>query len=675
MPSYSVNLNAVVAQAATAVTRLQVVCSYGGSDSQVCVGTAANLALAGGKLRGVALENAAAGFPIQIIDYGSVNATLTGSGIYVNYDASGNLARSSTPGTNTVGTYENGVIHVNLDFPSTGGNATSVGGVPVSSAVATRSYVLAGDGSTARFRAGVLNVLDFLPTGTDPSTVTDWITYLDAMVLAATHGQTLYLPKVAGAATPYPISRTWRIFTDTEHGGWRHLSVVMENARGLGTVDNCITAQFSDITGTTASIDFVGSGTGAFRMMRLTGCTGATKALESELIGCQVHVWGSATAANTCQGALCKIESDGVIWINAPSTSTATDAGAQVHWRIQRCAVEWGVYAGAVHNMALVVGSGQDLWTMWHDTQPNGGSSAVSASRWVQNMHISNNGGTGKFHEGIAFAKTIVPLPTNANYSTGVYSGVTVPQPYLPSSNSEASYDLVVVEFGPRAAAIAGYSGNGQSEQHHFTRLSANFVQCIWDTVHTFNSSSAYNQAHANFTDVRVGTVYDTIFDTANAARPINVDLVTGESGAGCRILRYKGSAILPSRLSRVYMSYYGTGTLKEHPTGELMTLTNKGPIQCTDVYAYLLNDSATWTVYCNANTNYVLENFGVCGTTLRAGRPAQKNAGRFGPIFYSDGDKFRLIANGVDQTVAITQAAVTAACTAKFGSYTSNRE
>lgn len=117
MPSYSVNLNAVVAQAATAVTRLQVVCSYGGSESQVCVANTSNLAAAGGKLRGVALENAAAGFPIQIIDFGSVdNPGMVGSGAYVAYDVNGNLVRQAQLTAQVVGTYENGVIHVNLGY-------------------------------------------------------------------------------------------------------------------------------------------------------------------------------------------------------------------------------------------------------------------------------------------------------------------------------------------------------------------------------------------------------------------------------------------------------------------------------------------------------------------------------------------------------------------------------
>ena len=117
MPSYSVNLNAVVAQAATAVTRLQAVCAYGGSDTQVCVASAANLAAAGGQLRGVALESAAAGFPIQIIDFGSVNNPgMAGSGAYVAYDGSGNLVRQAALTAQVVGLYENGVIHVNLGY-------------------------------------------------------------------------------------------------------------------------------------------------------------------------------------------------------------------------------------------------------------------------------------------------------------------------------------------------------------------------------------------------------------------------------------------------------------------------------------------------------------------------------------------------------------------------------
>ena len=100
MPSYSVNLNAVVAQAATAVTRLQAVCAYGGSDTQVCVANAANLALAGASCVAL-LENQAGRVSHPDYRLRSVNATMVGTGPYVNYDASGNLALSTTSGTNT----------------------------------------------------------------------------------------------------------------------------------------------------------------------------------------------------------------------------------------------------------------------------------------------------------------------------------------------------------------------------------------------------------------------------------------------------------------------------------------------------------------------------------------------------------------------------------------------
>ena len=200
-------------------------------------------------------------------------------------------------------------------------------------------------------------------------------------------------------------------------------------------------------------------------------------------------------------------------------------------------------------------------------------------------------------------------------------------------------------------------------------------MQCIWDTVHTFNSSSAYYQAHANFTDVRVGTVYDTLFDSANGARPLNIDLVMGESGRVAGSFATKGSAVLPSRLSRVYMSYYGTGTIKEHPPASCSRSPTKGPFSApTSACTCRTTRQRGRSTATQIRTSPWTASACAAPPCERGGRRRRTRATR-GPVFFTDGDKFRLIANGVDQTVAITQAAVAAACTARFGSYTANRE
>ena len=54
-----------------------------------------------------------------------------------------------TSGTSTVGTYENGLSHVNLDFPSTGGNATAIK-ASASPNSRDKSWILAGDGTALR---------------------------------------------------------------------------------------------------------------------------------------------------------------------------------------------------------------------------------------------------------------------------------------------------------------------------------------------------------------------------------------------------------------------------------------------------------------------------------------------------------------------------------------------
>ena len=59
MPSYSVSLNAVVSPTGGSIARLDAVCAAGPATNMVVVANTANLAVAGGKFRGVALEAAA----------------------------------------------------------------------------------------------------------------------------------------------------------------------------------------------------------------------------------------------------------------------------------------------------------------------------------------------------------------------------------------------------------------------------------------------------------------------------------------------------------------------------------------------------------------------------------------------------------------------------------------
>ena len=70
------------------------------------------------------------------------------------------------------------------------------------------------------------------------------------------------------------------------------------------------------------------------------------------------------TVTNASRNALQGREADGTIW-EQPDDERHGQRRFP-HWRIQRCAVEWEVFAGA-HGMAIIPDTGQDLWTLWHD--------------------------------------------------------------------------------------------------------------------------------------------------------------------------------------------------------------------------------------------------------------------------------------------------------------------
>ncbi len=116
--AYTSSLNVVPVVASGNGVRGQAVVDIG---SGFAVATTANRASAGGELHGIALENwTTLGPQFQVCTSGYVAkeiiGTLSGSGHYVNVDANGNLVRSTTVTSDTVGNFlTNGAINVDLE--------------------------------------------------------------------------------------------------------------------------------------------------------------------------------------------------------------------------------------------------------------------------------------------------------------------------------------------------------------------------------------------------------------------------------------------------------------------------------------------------------------------------------------------------------------------------------
>jgi len=560
--------------------------------------------------------------------------------------------------------------------PAFGGNATSIGGIPVSNVVATRSFLLAANGSRYVSRQDVVNLLDFLPAGTDPATVTDWITYLEAFVLGIPNGGKGFVPFIGDI----PISRTWKIYSDAEHGNKTQIEIEFEQGNPIGTTLNQIVANFSNISGTAASIDYVGTGAGGQRMMRLTGCTGVTLANAANIEGQMVRVWDSSASYlhNTVRSNVCKVERDGVMWVLNADPASVVDASGTIKWEIEYGAVDFCCYASTLRNLVVQPGAGQSLTYLVHHGEATGANSPAISNCLGDNWLLqSTQPNTRKFTEGFAIAKNYVPLPTSTHYTAVVYAGpdgnVTVPQVYLPNGISEGTWNNIRVIGGPRGTAIAGFSGTGQAEQHLYTNTLVNACRCIWANPSNFNLASPFYKAHATFQNIKCGALYDTAFISTCAARPFKVDMMTGES-PGFRIYEgLDGVTALPLILERIYMSFFGT--FKEHVTGELIKLATPEFVTLNDIAVALQTDTSTYTIKNNGNTRISLKGFSVYGKTTRAGSNAELLAANKGPWSYNDGDQLQLFsAAGVPQTLTITKAAVEAAMAARVGSYTADR-
>ena len=664
MPSYSVNLNAVVAQAATAVTRLQVVCSYGGSDSQVCVATAANLALAGGKLRGVALENQAAGFPIQIIDYGSVNATLTGSGIYVNYDASGNLARSSTPGSNTVGTYENGVIHVNLDFPSTGGNATSIGGVSVTAASAGYSQELAGNGIAIRARRDrSYHLVDFRDKAAanlaiSPTPALDSSSNAMAVNAEAWRLACLEISNLGGGANLFICHGDWYFNTPLKawNGknylvGFNNVTIVWENGRSIGSSGARFVFQMSDYTGTSATFSAYGNGGSGQKMMTLTGAANVTTALASEIVGLPVRIWGAATPANVVDSFVTSVPANGsfTFW-NDQAGATAVDANnGAIHYRIERACLDIRAREMVYDSMHIVcIGDTGCYFNETESPSPANadgqGATTITSNKMV-NCYLHADGPSEKVRAFKRLAADIVPDSNHASYSV---NGAGVPQVYAPFQVDVTEYHdcRFIGNIASKCSGVLAYGRAGQAESHMFRGGYFQGVRNGW-TVPKHSASNASNLAHADFYDMGIGFAYDTVFDVCTSSFGCIVSRCRGEAGAG-RLLNDRGG-VAPNEVivegCDVTYYAYNDATNPGHPTWDIISTNREGAIVLQRNRFILGGDSSHYRILGlnhsrgGSNNNVAVVTFTgntVGGTMAPTGRRGYTDATIPGPYVFA---------------------------------------
>lgn len=670
MPSYSVNLNAVVAQAATAVTRLQVVCAYGGSDTQVCVATAANLALAGGRLRGVALENQAAGFPIQIIDYGSVNATMVGTGPYVNYDASGNLALSTTSGTNTVGTYENGVIHVNLDFTSTGGNATAIQGIPVTSAGATKSWILAGDGTALRSRKDIPNTRDY---GMAADGVTsDRAKFVSFFADVGTYGAGIIHQPASGGflIDGFPLE----LHDDTATGNLRGFRLIGEladpfNPGGHPTFLNNVACP----NGSAATINAYGNGGSGQNMQTLTGLSGVLASDADHYVGRPIRIRGADTKAHNGEFFITSVPADGSVTIYQPNTGaggTDLNSGA-IRWKIYMPMLDIRAREWRIDGLSFYAKSNAGkLGPLLEIGQPYR-AGALSSINWaVHHCAFASGSSASLSRYGVQIAKQIVPRSGHPSYSV---NGAGVPQVIntsqvdtgdfyrcsfsgmdemgvCHSSPSAQSKEVTFrkCQFAPSSRNIAGFGGIGYGVARN------GFV--------AGGSYATEGSPGANFHDCSFGALNTGVLLGGGSSMPVDFHSCYWESTqrpvrafavAAPRPINFFGCGIAPT-------------TTQPHPSREWMEIGGgDGPVNFFGTNIQLADSSGYHAVFNGSANESKVGLFGVWlkGSPGWAGYRARVSARLCGPYCFDSGDTLVFaVDGGANQTVTITVANFTTA-------------
>lgn len=315
MPSYSVSLNAVVSPTGGSIARLDAVCAAGPATNMVVVANAANLAVAGGKFRGVALEAAAGNQSIQIVDFGTVDllgATLGGTGDYVSVNATGQLERTSGITSATIGTLENGTIHVNVSVGIGGfsGNATAIQGVAVGSAVATASYEMRGDGSAIRMAPSKsLKAYDYRVGGV-----------LTAASWAALIADVPACGEIELYAGDHTVTTPIQLRDDTPGGGKHSVRIVGPGGNALRRAGGARLLHGVTEPSTTVGTYISHGAAGTQQMLRMGGWTGLDATLHT---GRLVFVWNSA---NTGFGIVAKVHSATTATIYFPKFAAVNDA-------------------------------------------------------------------------------------------------------------------------------------------------------------------------------------------------------------------------------------------------------------------------------------------------------------------------------------------------------------
>lgn len=689
--NYNISDNAVVDAAAGSITAGYAVCATPANTGYVVATTGNRAAIGTGWLSGIAISTASSGQQVAIVNSGHVDRSYVGTlagtdgvDIYVDVTSTGALSRSSSIGADTIGHYEDdGGVWVNLALQAGGavtGNATAIQAQTVTAASASvdRLLMLTSGGTLQWVPTSVYNVKAYGATGDG---TTDDIGALEAAVSACPSGCKVFVP-----FGNYKITRPWRIWDDVAHGAKKNITIEFEQGPtlfGSTTVASVLTPAFSDYSGNAATISSVTNGGSGQVMMTLTGCTGITTAMASEIVGEPCAVWDSAAHANNnlSHSYVCAVPSDGTLVIYNPNAGATTDAATTIKWRVKRTAVDVRAIGTTIRGLCVILGAGQRLNTLLKLTEAPGASAFVISRCQFFNTLLSAATATTYFDEGLSICDSIVPTSGSSKYAV---NGAGIPHVYNPTQVSECWFDDFRVTGCYRGAAAVGYSlTTGQAVQNLFTRFTPN--QCRVGYGNPLSSVGSSYLCEAGFRDGLIGTIYCTLYDIVSSARNVVITGDRGELGSGRLLRDANGSSARGVTVRDGTYTLYGTPATAIHPTGELMRLGNAGP-SVIDGVAFQVNaNSHPWHVNFNGPPSLNEGKVTFTNNTLRGtntwtgGRKAGPLVTTIrGPWAYADGDTLNITTTTSGaESKAISKANVETAVKAltPLSTYTANRD
>jgi hypothetical protein len=324
-----------------------------------------------------------------------------------------------------VGTYENGVIHVNIDFAGTGGNATSIGGVAVPSASGGVSQILAGDGTNLRGRQGVYNFRDFKIAGVGPDETgaTDCSAHLALALATIPNYGTLFIPRPSSYYLLNP-SQPILYYDDDTGGNRRGIHIVGEGGPGHEGGQYHFRAKMTQVTGTAASVTArTNGGSGDFHQTwTLDPGKGVTVATKSRWIGRFLVTYNAANDENNCEGLIVDVPADNTVRVsNANTSAAATDTNnGAICWWIDEPLLDMRAKDIALENLAFGMFGGGTIGAFIEFNHPPGAHANAVLHCRVRGCKFETDTPTsGKFRDGIWVARNMVATGTPNAASRG----------------------------------------------------------------------------------------------------------------------------------------------------------------------------------------------------------------------------------------------------------------